>query len=215
MIHRIVPRYAAASLIAAVVWNAVIYNGAIFLTRNAAKWDMTTVFEEQIPLQTGWIIIYFGCYLFWAVNYILVARRGRELWFRFLFADLLAELICGLCFVVLPCTNVRPEVPGTGVTAVLVRWLYQIDPAQNLFPSIHCLISWFCVLGLRGEKRLPAGYRVFCCLFALGVCASTLFLKQHCLPDVVAGVLLAEGCWYIARKTRAWAGLERVFTSRR
>lgn len=207
-----IPRYAAVSLVVALIWNGVIYNGSILLTRNAQQWDMTTALEEAIPLQAGWIYVYFGCYLFWAVNYILISRRGQEFWFRFFFADLLAELVCGLCFVLLPCTNVRPEVVGGDLASRLVRLLYQIDPAQNLFPSIHCLISWFCFAGLRGEKRLPAAYRIFCCLFALAVCASTLFLKQHCLPDVVAGVLLAEAAYWLAMKTNFYRPLQKIFS---
>ena len=212
MIKKIVPRYAALSLLAAVAWNAIIYNGAIALTKTAHKWDMTTAFEELIPLQPGWIVVYFGCFLFWVVNYVLIAHRGREIWFRFFFADLLAELVCGICFIVLPCTNIRPEVVGTDLASGLVRLLYDIDPAQNLFPSIHCLISWFCFAGLRGEKKLPVAYRAFCLIFALAVCASTLFLKQHCLPDIIAGVLLAEGCWYLARKMEIYRPVERLFT---
>lgn len=211
----VVPRYAALSLLAALAWNTIIYNGAIFLTRNADKWDMTTPVEKAIPLQTGWILLYFGCYLFWTVNYVLISRRGKEYWFRFLFADLLAELICGICFVALPCTNVRPEVLGAGFTSRLVRFLYQIDPAQNLFPSIHCLISWFCFVGLRNDHKIPLVYRGFCLLFALAVCASTLFLKQHCLPDVVAGVLLAELTYSFARKTNCYRHIEKMLIKRK
>lgn len=212
MIGKMIPRYAAVSLLVAVAWNAVIYNGAIAMTRRSVKWDMTTALEELISLRPEWIIIYFGCFAFWAIHYILIARRGQKLWFRFLFADLLAELICGVCFVLLPCTNVRPEVMGTDMFSHLVRLLYDIDPAQNLFPSIHCLISWLCFIGIRGEKNLPRGYKFFCLFFALAVCASTLFLKQHCLPDVIAGILLAEGCWYLARKTNLYRPIERLFT---
>ena len=206
-----IPRYAALPLLCALAWNTLIYNGSIFLTRNMPKLDMTGALEEAIPLQTGWIAVYFGCYLFWAVNYILVARRGEERWFRFFFAHLLAELICGICFVALPRTNLRPEVTGTGFADALVRLLYQIDPAQNLFPSIHCMLSWLCFAGLRSEQRLPVFYRVFCCLFALAVCASTLFLKQHCVPDVISGILLAEGTYALAMHTKCYQPLQRLF----
>ena len=189
----VVPRYAALSLILALVWNGVIYQGGILLRRGAEMWDMTGALEAAIPFQPAWIVVYFGSYLFWAANYILIARRGREEWFRFFWAHLCAELICGVFFVLMPTTNVRPEVSGGDLASQLVVLLYQLDPPQNLFPSIHCLISWLCFAGVRSDRRIPLWYRGFNCVFALAVCASTLFLKQHVIPDVLSGITREAG----------------------
>lgn len=211
-VFRIVPRYAALPLIFALLWNTIIYNGAIALQRGRTALDMTSALENAIPFQPGWIVIYFGCYLFWAVNYILIARRGKEVWFRFLTADLLAELICGLFFVLLPTTNVRPVITDGDLFSNLTAFLYFVDPAKNLFPSIHCMASWFCWIGVRSDRRFPTWYKWFNCLFALCVCASTLFLKQHCIPDVIAGVLLAELCWFAANHTPCWRKIQTLFS---
>ena len=208
---KLVPRYAAFSLVFAFLWNSLIYNGAIALQHGRPALDMTTALEEAIPFQPGWIVVYFGCFLFWGINYILISRRGQEFWFRFLTADLLAELICGLFFVFLPTTNVLPEIIGSGLFSQLTAWLYQIDPAKNLFPSIHCMASWFCFIGVRADRRFPLWYKAFNCAFALAVCASTLFLKQHCIPDVLAGPALAEVCWFLAARTQLYRPVERVF----
>ncbi len=212
---KLAPRYAAFSLVFAFLWNSLIYNGAIALQSGRPALDMTTALEEAIPFQPGWIVVYFGCFLFWGVNYILISRRGQEVWFRFLTADLLAELICGLFFVFLPTTNVRPEIVSGGLFSQLTAWLYQIDPAKNLFPSIHCMASWFCFIGVRANRRIPLWYKVFNCVFALAVCASTLFLKQHCIPDVIAGLALAELCWFLAARTPLYRPIERIFTFKR
>ena len=209
---KLVPRYAVFSLVFAFLWNSLIYNGAIALQHGRPALDMTTALEDAIPFQPGWIVVYFGCFLFWGVNYILISRRGKELWFRFLTADLLAELICGLFFVFLPTTNVRPESIGSGLFHQLTAWLYQIDPAKNLFPSIHCMASWFCFIGVLADRRIPPRYKAFNCAFALAVCASTLFLKQHCIPDVLAGVALAEVCLSLAARTQLYRPIEQVFT---
>ena len=136
---KLVPRYAVFSLVFAFLWNSLIYNGAIALQRGRPALDMTTALEDAIPFQPGWIVVYFGCFLFWGVNYILISRRGKELWFRFLTADLLAELICGLFFVFLPTTNVRPEIIGSSLFHQLTAWLYQIDPAKICF---HLFTAW-------------------------------------------------------------------------
>ncbi len=214
-IFGVIPRYAALSLAVALAWNGVIYQGAILLRRGDTMWDMTTWLEQVIPFQPVWIIVYFGCFLFWGANYILISRRGKEEWFRFLWADLCAELVCGLFFILMPTTNVRPEVLGTDLASQLVVLLYQVDPPQNLFPSIHCMVSWFCFIGVRSDRRIPLWYRGFNCVFALAVCASTLFLKQHCVPDVFAGVLLAEATYAIAQRTECYRPIQRLLLRQR
>ena len=61
---KLVPRYAAFSLVFAFLWNSLIYNGAIALQHGRPALDMTTALEEAIPFQPGWIVVYFGCFLF-------------------------------------------------------------------------------------------------------------------------------------------------------
>lgn len=72
-----------------------------------------------------------------------------------------SRLVCGVIFMVFPTTNVRPEVTGTGFSVFLLQFLYGLDQPTNLFPSIHCLVSWFCYTGIRGRKEVPAWYRAF------------------------------------------------------
>lgn len=88
-------------------------------------------------------------------------------------------------------------------------WLYSIDAADNLFPSIHCLVSWFCYLGIRGRKEIPRWYQSVSMVIAILVFASTLLTKQHVIVDVAGGILLAEFCFFIGRKTDLYRIYER------
>ena len=103
---------------------------------------------------------------------------------------------------------IRPEIVGDGVVQGLIRFIYRIDAPTNLFPSIHCLVSWMCFIGIRGKSYIPKWYRIFSCLFAIAVFASTLFTKQH---FVVAGVIFAEICYYIGRHTKFYRKVGRIF----
>ena len=91
-----------------------------------------------------------------------------------------------------------------------MMFLYSVDAADNLFPSIHCLVSWFCFIGLRGKKEIPFWYRAFSCFFAILVFLSTLTTKQHVIWDVAGGVLLAEICFYIGKKPGVWGRYEKL-----
>lgn len=205
------PRYALFSLPACFVLNCAVYWGAQELTRNARAHDLTTALDRTIPFRPEWVSVYFACFVFWAVSYILIARQGKENWFRFAAADMLSRCVCGVFFVVFPTTNVRPPVPGGDLWSVAVRLLYTLDRPANLFPSIHCLVSWLCYIAVRGNAKIPRAYRAFCCAAALAVFASTLLIRQHVIADVIGGVLLAEACFFFSGKTGCWRGWARFF----
>lgn len=208
---RIIPSFGVISLISCFLVNSLIYSGTQFLMADAKHYDFTTWLDNRIPFVKWWIIIYVVCFGFWAVNYVLIVREGREKWFRFATADMLSRVICGIFFVIMPTTNCRPEVTGTGFTTMLVQFIYKMDAPTNLFPSIHCLVSWFCFVGIRKSHKIPFWYKAFSCVFALMICASTQFTKQHYLIDLVAGIAIAELCYALTTHTNIYRKVEGFF----
>ena len=146
----------------------------------------------MVPVIPEFTSIYLICYVFWVVNYIMTARISREHMYRFLTADYLSRIVCGIFFVFLPTTLVRPEITGTGFWDQALRFVYSIDQSANLFPSIHCLVSWFCYIGIRHQKKIPVWYQRFSLVFAILVCISTQVTKQHYIIDVFGGIILSE-----------------------
>ena len=156
----ICPLFAILPLLSCFGLNMLIYSGTMVMCADWYHYDLTTSLDQAIPLVPGWMYIYFGCFLFWTVNYIMVARINRndpDTFYRFVAADMISRLVCGIIFMVFPTTNVRPEVTGTGFSVFLLQFLYGLDQPTNLFPSIHCLVSWFCYTGIRGRKEVPPG----------------------------------------------------------
>lgn len=197
---KLIPLYGIIPLLTCFLINDIVYFILRLFMEGAYHYDLTTSFDRMIPFVPAWVSIYFICYIFWIVNYLLIAAQSKEHLYRFVVADILSRLICGVFFVILPTTNVRPEVVGNGIWENLMRWLYAIDAPTNLFPSIHCLTSWFCYIGIRGQKKVPKWYQIFSLIFALLVCLSTQFTKQHYLVDVIGGIGLAQLCYWIAMK---------------
>lgn len=199
-----VPRYAAVPLLLCVVVNTIIYNGAEAVTGGWKHYNLTLAADRAIPLIPGFVVVYLGCYVFWVVNYILITRRSEEGCYRFVAADLLSKVLCGVFFLVMPTTNVRPQLLGDGWCTGLLRLLYSIDTPTRLFPSIHCLVSWLCFAGIRGRRDIPVWYRRFSFVMAFTVCLSTLVTKQHGVADVLGGVGLAEGSFWLAYHTELY-----------
>ena len=147
--------------------------------------------------------------LFWLLSGLIAASREKEFAWRFFAADVLARVVCMAFYLLLPTTNVRPSIPEQGFWNQMLALLYQMDAADNLFPSIHCLNSWFCYIAVRGRREIPRWYQRFSFWAALAVFVSTLTTKQHVIADVIGGALLAEVTWQIAGRTHlgAWYGM--------
>ncbi len=205
---KLLPDYARLPLLLVVVWNQSVYYGARLLTMNRYHYNIELDIDRAIPFLPWTVSIYFLCYLFWAANYIICARQDKETAYRFMCADCLAKGICFVCFLLLPTTNIRPIVEGNTIWDELMRFLYASDSADNLFPSIHCLVSWFCYIGIRGKQNIPLWYRGFSFAAAIAVFFSTLATRQHVMVDVIGGVILAEVCYWITGHT----GITKAYT---
>mgnify|MGYP001037174842 CR=1 FL=1 len=206
----LIPEYGVMPLLIAVALNFSVYGGARVIAGDWIHHNIQGKLDGMIPFLPFTAAIYLGCYLFWIVNYILIARRGKREVCQFFAADFISRLICFACYLIYPTTNVRPVVEPEGFWNQVMILLYTIDAADNLFPSIHCLVSWFCFAGLRGERRIPRWYKAASCVMALLVCISTLTTKQHVIVDVVGGVALAELCLWIGKRPKVWKTYEKL-----
>lgn len=185
---------------AALLWNETVYYAGRFLAQGSAHTDMSTSLDGLIPFMPWTVTIYVGCFAFWAAVYVACAKRDRAQARRFYLADALTKGVCLAFFLLLPTTMSRPEALGGDIWSAAVRLLYEIDEPTNLFPSIHCAVSWLCWAGLRGREDTPRGVRAAALAQAVLVAASTLTIKQHVLADAASGILLAELMWQVSGK---------------
>lgn len=206
-LERWIPRRAFFSLIGCFVWNCLIYwvTQYIIGAFDLPLHDLTTELDRRIPFAPAWVSVYVLSFPFWAVSYILAARENScQDWFRFVFADMASRLVCGLIFLLYPTTNLRPAITGDGFWDWAMGVIYALDPPLDLFPSIHCLVSLMCYLGIRRCGRIATWYRQGTLLFAVLIFASTQFTKQHYLVDIAGGIAVALGCFALGRHTDGW-----------
>lgn len=199
--YEIIPKIMWLPLLLAVAFNAITYNGTRLLTGGRSHCNLSGILDEQIPFVPWTVSIYLGCFAFWAVNYVIGCRQEQEKAFQFISADLLAKMICLLCFLILPTTNIRPVIKGTSFWDEAMRILYQMDAEDNLFPSIHCLTSSFCFIAVRKNEAVPVWYRVTSGFIAVSIYISTLTTKQHVLIDVIAAIIISEASYLLAKKS--------------
>ena len=200
-------------LLSSIALHMITYFGTRLFTKKMEHFDMTTMLDDKIPFASWTIIIYFGCYLFWGINYAFGCLQDEEEAEKFLSADFIAKFVCLICFVVIPTTKSRPVPSDDGVFNLAMVFLYRIDAADNLFPSIHCLTSWFSVIAIRRQNDIPKAYKYFSVLFTLAICISTLTTKQHAIVDTISGVMLAEVSYQFVCRYDFVSGYKKVLVS--
>ncbi len=190
--------YFAVSLTLTLITNRLVFILPRLVNRDFYHWSLLTPYDAYVPVLPWTMLIYFGCFGWWYYIYWLVACRDRREADRFYCANALSKIICAVVFILFPTTMVRAEVSGESFWEKALLFLYRIDTADALFPSIHCLLAWFCWICIRGKKDVPFAIRFASFLWALAVCLSTLTTKQHVLPDIGGGILLAELSYRLA-----------------
>ena len=188
----------AALLLSGALFNLFVYYGSRLVTVNRPHIDLSNSIDNAIPVIPWMILIYYGCYAFWVLNYCLCVKFEKSDCNRVITAHFIGETVCLVFFLLLPTTMTRPEITGTGFFDSLLRMTYTIDRADNLLPSLHCFVSWLCYIGVRGNKQIPLWYRVTSLVIALSVFVSTVTVKQHVVIDIAVGAALAEISYALA-----------------
>lgn len=207
--NELIVKYAA--LASGLIFNGLVYWGCMYLSLNRYHYDFTTAFDNMVPFIPAFAVPYLLSYVYWLANYIIVGSGSRKEVYRFVTADWLSRIICAVFFIVMPTTNIRPEVTGTTFFDDLMRLIYTMDEPVNLFPSIHCLVSILCVFGIWKRKNVPVWYKWASVISTVLICLSTQFTKQHYYVDFFGGLIVAIVVWWIAQKTNAYKVAESVF----
>lgn len=194
------------------IYQSTVYFGSKLINSNMQHYDLTTKLDTMIPIVPFFSIIYLGCYIFWAVNYLIASRIDKVYFYKFITSIFIAYTVCGIIFVLFPTYIDRPNIPNTDSLGLyLMNYVFTTDTPNNLFPSMHCLISWFCFIGIRGQREIPKWYQWTSCIIAILVFISTLVIKQHFIVDVFAGIVVAELCYYLCMHTNMYKLFFNVF----
>ncbi len=85
----------------------------------------------------------------------------------------------------------------------IVKWTYAKDSNANVNPSLHVVGTMTAAMAL-WHARTPRhrGWQVVSIVIAALICASTVFIKQHSILDVITGVALSILFYFIIYRWR-------------
>lgn len=206
----LLPSYSYLPLLLVILTNFFAFNVTRLISTGLPHYDLSLAVDGKIPFIPAFVLAYVIAFVQWVLSYILIARESKELCFRLIAGELISKLFSALIFVLLPTTMARPEVSGTDFWSWGVRLIYAIDPADNLFPSLHVLESWLCFRAALQLKKPGRWYRWISLVVSLSVFASVVLIKQHLFVDILGGIAIMEIGQWIAGKTNAGNIFEKL-----
>ena len=209
-LEKIMPRYTWLPVSLVLLTNLLSFYGSALLNLHRTHYNLATALDAHIPLAPFFVLFYVLAYVQWVVGFCLIARESRAVCYRLIAGEILAKLCCMVIFLILPTAMERPEITGGGVWNALLRLVYRLDRPVTLFPSIHCLESWFCFRGALYLKKPPRWYPWLSLVMTLLVCASTVLVKQHLAVDIPSALLVAELGLWLSRRLDAGRALRAL-----
>ena len=100
--------------------------------------------------------------------------------------------------------NLRPqEFARDNILVDVMKNLYDIDTNTNVCPSIHVIFSLGMLFTMWNSKHFNSTFsRIAELIIAVSICLATVFLKQHSVIDIFAGVALSIVVWYFIAKNK-------------
>jgi membrane-associated phospholipid phosphatase len=148
--------------------------------------------DDRIPYVSWFVISYMAWMLVLYLSFIYLGLTNRSLYWRTILAYNAAVTVSNLIFIAFPTTMPRPDIQGNDIFDRLVLFIYNHDHPVNCFPSIHCLTTYLLFITMIRHKLFSFGRRVLISVFLWSIIASTVFIKQHALVDMIGGIALAE-----------------------
>lgn len=137
-----------------------------------------------VPIFSIPYILYIPFLIITLIYFVGFTNLYRSISIAFIFCLLIAYLT----YFFYQTYILRPEIINIDVFSKLVLYIYSKDHPYNCFPSLHNALS---ILSFFYWVQVLPKFKWIIGIFVLLIILSTLLIKQHYIPDVISGVLLA------------------------
>jgi len=183
-------------------------------------------FNEAVPFWDWTIYPYIIAYPFWAYAFFAIAYYNKENTYKLLAMIGVTFLICGIWYFFWQSDvedwrltsglflNNDYLTPRTDLnfTENIVMWIYQAAAPRNALPSMHTLMCWLAIFGVRMNKNMHISHKIVIWTLSLAIIISTQTLKQHYIIDLIVAIVLAEAAYWTLKNSRFAKWLEKIFT---
>lgn len=178
------------------VW-VIMYFSTGFVALSLPPVNATLGIDSLVPFLPGFVWVYISCYMM-PIFLVAIAKD----WHRFnlvLFSLSIAHLVAFTIYLNLHIAVQKPDL-NDSISEQILAVLYALEFRSwtNNLPSLHVTFAFTIAVGSLHQARGRAG-EVLVFTWASCIAVSTLFVKQHIVLDVFAGLVNTAGSWALAQ----------------
>ena len=150
--------------------------------------------DDMIPFSEYFLIFYCAWYFWIGLTLIYYLFYDIESFKRLQTFFIVTQLIAMVIYVIYPTIQLgRPETfeRSNIFTLVLKELIYKADTPTGVCPSLHVVYSLGIMESWLKRRQSSKTWKVLMVMLCILVCASTVFVKQHSVIDLLAGIPLA------------------------
>lgn len=175
--------------------NRTIQGGVVL----AIPWD------DYFSLWPIWVLPYLLSLVWWTGCFIWAAWKMEDNLYRAFVISLVSVMLASyVVYILYPTYMVRPTLQGNDLWTQVLALLYANDRVNNAFPSGHTYNT--VMIALYWSRWYPR-QRWLWFTITIIVLLSTLYTRQHNLPDLLGGIVFAWlgyrlGLWWVMRRSK-------------
>lgn len=159
--------------------------------------------DDYIPFYKPAILIYSSWFLMLVIPFVyLLKRKSYDDLYNIIIPMFAAMFISLIIYVIYPTAlDIRvTDITGNDICSWIIRKIQQVDAPNNVCPSIHVSTTVIIYNQFRKILKDNKKSKAFFLLWSVGICISTMLVKQHSIIDVVCGIILAYAILFAFNK---------------
>lgn len=185
-------------ILSLILFYTFTVGGYFYFSRQPTDNHFLTSLDRYVPTIPIFIIPYlFATAAFIAIPIFFFCKLDFRKTKIYLLTQTTASLISYIIFYTYPTSVIRETINGIGIFDNALRWLHSADRPSAAFPSGHVFQS--IIIGYFLWKYFPKSKSYILIILPI-IIVSTIFLKQHYMPDIFGGIVVAITAILCARQ---------------
>lgn len=158
------------------------------------KYIMHSEYDAYIPFIKEFVIPYYIWYFYIAICFLYLGLTSKKEFYRFYLYIALGMSLSYVIYMIFPNAQyLRPKITQNDIFSIMIKRMYAIDTPTNVCPSIHVIDAIGVYIAFANSHKLKGKHfvKALSLFTTILICISTLFIKQHSIVDVTAGVIFS------------------------